>query len=261
MPGVTPNFDFEADATPTRELLFRQARSLQIDLASLDLIDATFLKVRAGDESGATGADTSTVGEMWMSPGEQLLIDFGDGPVTAWTPDGWWESNRYPLNNDYGESKPGMGAYANAQVGGTTENGARWNINPTGFHTSAINASVNVITNESAFSGNCRVLGHGPCFAALVNGTKHNVSAALQPGALRIIGTAPSATFWYVVRSVPNHESNSSHNFRRFVGYGMGLSPESSAYSTTGTSPGSLGLEHSMYGHFSGAVIGPGAVN
>jgi hypothetical protein len=249
MSGVTPTFDFEADAVPTRELLLRQARSLQIDLADLGLIDTQFLKVRAGDETGTTGADTSTVGEMWMSPGEQLFVDFGDGPVVVWNPDGWWETNRYNLRDDgHGQKRRGYGVRFLGSEGGTTENGVRWFLQADGFEGGGL---VNGLLNESAFSGHCRVLGHGPAMYGLDPGLDFaTLILYTHFQQVRVIGNAPSANFWHLPFL------GQGGQYQGWIGYASGLAPNSSAYSSAISNER---FENAFYGHFSGTrIIGPG---
>lgn len=99
---ILPGYDFSVDEIPTRVLLERMARDLQITGVPAEQFSGTITAVVFGDASGVSGGQPTDVGWIWVDPGGNRVIGVspsGDSQprenARLWNAAGGWETSRY----------------------------------------------------------------------------------------------------------------------------------------------------------------------
>lgn len=98
---IVPGYDFGVNEIPTRLLLERQAKDLQITGIPAANIDGTITAIVYGDTSGVSGGQPTAVGWIWVDPGGHRNIGIspsGDSQprvnARMWSSQGGWETSR-----------------------------------------------------------------------------------------------------------------------------------------------------------------------
>ena len=94
MPTIVPGYDFGVHETPTRELLLRQARFLQVSGIGIDSIAATLIGMRNG-ASGSSAASLPAQGWLWSDPEGSMWVKTLHGEVRLKRAGGGYETRRY----------------------------------------------------------------------------------------------------------------------------------------------------------------------